>query len=38
MSLLPISGIGKGMKFIKAGNKTRVEIYFPEVKEVLVIL
>ena len=34
MSLLPKSGIGKEMKFIKPGNKTRVEIYFPELKNV----
>ena len=34
MSLLPKSGIGKEMKFIKPGNKTRVEIYFSELKNV----
>ncbi len=38
MSLLPISGIGKGMKFIKEVNKTREPIYFLEMKEVLAIL
>lgn len=33
MSLLLKSGTVKGIKFIKAGNKSRVEIYFLEVKK-----